>query len=127
MKNTTGYYAGASAIVLLTLDFSATAMPVADLSASQTGNRLVQRVHAGHYAVAQVSGVINGIDPVQRKIAVSHGPVKTFGWPAMTTDFVVDPSIDMATLKSGMKIDFSVQKAEDGPSMVKAIAPATDH
>ena len=127
MKTTTGYYAGAAAIVLLAVGLSATAMPITNLATGATRNRMLQRVHAGHHAVAQSSGVINSIDPLQRKITISHGPVKAFGWPAMTTDFIVDPSVDMETLKSGTKIDFSVQKSEDGPAVVKSLTPATDH
>ena len=127
MSKANSCFAATAAIVLTVLSLPAGAISVTNLAAVRTDQRPFQFVHAGHHHAAQASGVINGINSEQRKINLSHGPIKAFGWPAMTMDFAVDPSVDLGGLKPGMKVDFSVTKAADGSAVVATVTPATEH
>ena len=121
------YFTITSVIALTVLSLPAGAISAAKLAAVRTDQRPFQLAHAGHHHAAQASGVINSVDPGQHKINLSHGPTKAFGWPAMTMDFAVDPSIDLSGLKPGMKVDFSVAKEADGSAVVETVTPATEH
>jgi Cu/Ag efflux protein CusF len=63
---------------------------------------------------AHATGTVNSIDPAQHKINVSHQPIPAIGWPAMTMDFAVAPSVDLSRIKPGSRVDFSLQKGKGG-------------
>ena len=126
MSKANSYFAVTAAVVMTALSQPAGAVSGANPVATQPDQRPFQLVHAGHHQAAQASGVINSVDPGQHKINLSHGPIKAFGWPAMTMDFAVDPSVDLTPLKPGMKVDFSVAKEADGSAVVETVKPATD-
>jgi Cu/Ag efflux protein CusF len=50
---------------------------------------LRQVVHEGHAGATKASGTVDAVDTAKRKITVSHGAIKSLGWPAMTMDFAV--------------------------------------
>src|ERR1035437_466174 len=58
-------------------------------------------------------GTINAVDVSNHKLKITHGPVSVLNWPGMTMDFVVAPTIDLATIKPGMKISFTLSRADD--------------
>ena len=61
-----------------------------------------------HEATGKVESVTD------KEIVLSHGPVKSLGWPAMTMPFKL-PHPDMArTLKPGDTVQFQFRRAEDG-------------
>ena len=64
-------------------------------------------------AVAGV-GVINSIDKKERKVNISHEPIKAIGWPAMKMDLKVCKGIDLDHVKAGETVDFKIAKGEDG-------------
>lgn len=81
-------------------------------------------VHEGHAGAAQASGVVNSVDAAQRKVNLSHGSIKQLGWPAMTMDFPVSTDVDMATLKPGMKINFTLVRGNGGAWTVDTAKPS---
>jgi Cu/Ag efflux protein CusF len=82
-----------------------------------------QMAHAGH-AHAQATGTVNSVDAAAHKLNVSHGPIPTIGWPAMTMDFVVAPSVDLRGIQPGNRINFTIEQGDDGMYVIQSITPA---
>ena len=70
------------------------------------------------------TGTVNAIDLSAHKINVSHQPIPSIGWPAMTMDFAVAPSVDISRIKPGSRIDFSLEKGKDGMYQVETLQRA---
>jgi Cu/Ag efflux protein CusF len=79
--------------------------------------------HAGHDD-AHGTGTVNSVDPAQHKINLSHQPIPDIGWPVMTMDFPVAPSVDLTTIQPGSRVNFTIEKGKGGMYEIKAIAPA---
>ena len=73
---------------------------------------------------AHASGTVNKVDAAQHKINVSHTPIPAIGWPAMTMDFSVAPSVDLSRIKPGSRVDFSIEKGKDGMYEIRSLQPA---
>lgn len=72
----------------------------------------VAAVSAGDQHMA--SGVIKGVKLEQKKLTISHGPIKALGMEGMTMDFsVYDPAM-LTDVKEGQKVSFSVEKDRSG-------------
>lgn len=83
----------------------------------------VQPVHDdGSHAHA--TGTVNSVDAAQHKVNVSHQPISALGWPAMTMDFAVAPSVDLSRIKHGTQINFSLEKGKGGMYEVDTLQPA---
>jgi len=82
----------------------------------------MQMAHAGQ-ADGHGSGTINTVDIATRKINVTHGPITELGWPAMTMDFAVAPSVDLRALRPGMKVNFTIEQGQAGP-VIQSVTPA---
>ncbi|MFA7276671.1 MAG: copper-binding protein [Pseudobdellovibrionaceae bacterium] len=61
----------------------------------------------------QGTGVIKSVDTASHKIIVVHDPIAELGWPKMTMEFVVDPSIDLSAVHEGDKIRFTLKAKGD--------------
>jgi Cu/Ag efflux protein CusF len=83
----------------------------------------VQLVHDGG-SDAHATGTVNSIDAAQHKINLSHTPIPSIGWPAMTMDFAVAPSVDLTRIKPGSRVNFSIQKGKGGMYEVQSVQPA---
>ena len=82
----------------------------------------VQLVHEGGND-AHAIGTVNGVDAAQHKINLSHNPIPSIGWPAMTMEFPVAPSVDLSRIKPGARVNFSIQKGKDGLYEVQSVQP----
>ena len=69
----------------------------------------MQMAHAGHND-AHGTGTVNSVDPAQHKVNLSHNPIPEIGWPAMTMEFPVAPSIDLKAIKPGMRVNFTIEQ-----------------
>ena len=83
----------------------------------------MQMAHAGHND-AHGTGTVNSIDATRHKVNLSHSPIPEIGWPAMTMDFPVAPSVDLKTIKAGTRVNFTIEQGQGGMYEIKAIAPA---
>jgi Cu/Ag efflux protein CusF len=88
----------------------------------QRGSNM-QMAHEGHND-AHGSGTVNSVDPAQHKINLSHQAIPDIGWPAMTMDFPVAPSVDLKPVKPGARINFTIEKGQGGMYEINAITPA---
>ena len=84
---------------------------------SATGSQLAQ----ADQAQVQGTGTVNSVDAATRKVNLSHSPIPAIGWPAMTMDFSVAPSVAMAALKPGTKVDFTMKRGNDGMYVIQSI------
>jgi Cu/Ag efflux protein CusF len=89
---------------------------------SQTRGEM-QMAHEGRKD-AHGSGTLNSVDPAQHKVNVSHNPIPEIGWPAMTMDFAVAPSVDLRALKPGTRVNFTMEQGQSGMYQIQAISPA---
>ena len=99
----------------------AEAMPVSDQVPRHGGE--MQMAHAGQND-AHGTGTVNSVDPAQHKINLSHQPIPEIGWPAMTMEFPVAPSIDLKSVKPGARVNFTIEQGQGGMYEIRAIAPA---
>jgi Cu/Ag efflux protein CusF len=83
----------------------------------------MQMAHAGHND-AHGTGTVNSVDPAQRKVNLSHSPIPEIGWPAMTMDFPVAASVDLKPIKSGTRVNFTIEQGPGGMYEIRAISPA---
>ena len=83
----------------------------------------MQMAHAGHNDV-HGTGTVNLVDPAQHKVNLSHSPIPEIGWPAMTMDFPVDPSVDLKAIKPGTRVNFTIEKGQGGMYEIRTITPA---
>jgi Cu(I)/Ag(I) efflux system membrane fusion protein len=71
----------------------------------------------GHHA----SGTLDAINVSDKTITVSHAPVASLKWPAMTMDFVpADPSL-IAGLKPGAQIEFDFKEGKPGEWVISSL------
>ncbi|WP_299733576.1 efflux RND transporter periplasmic adaptor subunit [uncultured Endozoicomonas sp.] len=54
-------------------------------------------------------------------LSITHAPVDEWGWPAMTMDFELSPSVDMTTFDQGQAIRFEVEKTAMGGYQILAV------
>jgi Cu(I)/Ag(I) efflux system periplasmic protein CusF len=75
-------------------------------------------------AHVQGTGTVNSVDAAGHKVNLAHNPIPAIGWPAMTMDFAVAPSVDLKALKPGTRVDFMMQRGGDGMYVIHSITPA---
>jgi Cu/Ag efflux protein CusF len=101
----------------------AAAAPAEDHAPYPQHRSEMQMAHAGHND-AHGTGTVNSVDPAQHKVNLSHNPIPEIGWPAMTMDFPVKPSIDLKTIKPGSHVNFTIEKGQGGMYEIQRITPA---
>lgn len=84
-----------------------------------------QLVHEGHAAV-HATGTVNAVDAAAHKLNISHSAIPEIGWPAMTMDFPVAPSVDIKGLKPGSRVNFMIEKGANGMYEIESVKPAGD-
>lgn len=58
----------------------------------------------------QAEGVLNSIDLENNKINLTHGPVKSLGWPGMTMNFSIKDAAILQGIQPGQKVAFEIVK-----------------
>lgn len=70
------------------------------------------------------TGKINRIDQKAGKANVTHGPIASLGWPAMTMDFDVKDKQGLSQVKPGDNVTFDLAEEKKGHYVITRIAPA---
>jgi RND family efflux transporter MFP subunit len=73
----------------------------------------------GHRA----QGTVAGIDPQAGTLELSHGPVPTLKWPAMTMKFKAANASLLAGLQPGQSVRFEFVERQPGEYLVTSIVP----
>ena len=71
---------------------------------------------------ANATGTITAVNPANHKVTFDHGPIPAINWPAMTMEFAVAPSVDLAKLKTGDKANFTLS-GSGNTYTVQSISP----
>ncbi len=59
-------------------------------------------------------GVVKKVDVAKGSVTISHGAIKSIGWPAMTMTFAVKEKGLLSRLAEGQKVEFDfVQEGSD--------------
>jgi Cu/Ag efflux protein CusF len=72
---------------------------------------------------ANATGTITAVNPANHKITFDHGPIPAINWPAMNMEFAVASAVDLAKLKTGDKVNFTLSGSA-GTYTVQSISPA---
>ncbi len=67
-------------------------------------------------------GTVNSVDAKAGKVNLTHGPMESLGWSAMTMGFSVKDAALLDGIKPGMKVDFELEKV-DGKYRIISITP----
>ncbi len=82
----------------------------------------VQPVRDGG-AETQAVGVAKAVDPARHRITLTHEPIPSIGWPSMTMEFAVAPSVDLGGVKPGARVDFTMEKGKNGQYEIQSVRP----
>lgn len=69
----------------------------------------------------QGKGTINSVDAKAGKINLTHEPIASLGWPAMTMDFEVQDKTLLIHLKPGQKVAFRLIEVHKGKYQIGEI------
>lgn len=88
------------------------------------GSKPVESPKAVPAQVHQGTGTINRIDMNTGKVNITHAPIPSLGWSAMTMDFQTKEKSQLSKLKAGRKVNFELIKGSDGQYLITRITPA---
>ncbi len=86
------------------------------------GSGSMQVAQSGQ-APAQGTGTVNSVDATARKININHDPIPAIGWPAMTMDFAVAPTVDLRAVKPGARVNFQMMQGQGGMYVIQSVTP----
>src|SRR5262249_40259314 len=95
----------------------------AEAQAASPQHSDMRMTHAGAND-AHGTGTAHSVDPAQHTVNLSHTPIPDIGWPAMTMEFPVAPSIDLTAIKPGTRVNFTIEQQPGGMYEIRAITPA---
>lgn len=107
--------------ILLLMAASGTAM--AQEPAMDPAMRNMQPMHGAQSRANAGIGTVNRVDLQNGKVNLTHGPIKSLGWPGMTMDFTVKEKSLLNNIKSGEKVEFNVIKEGPGKFFIDRIKP----
>ena len=74
------------------------------------------------HAAVKLHGVVNSVNTTHGRVNITHDPVPELKWPTMKMNFrAADPAL-LKDVKSGMTVDFEIEKRE-GQYLVTKITP----
>lgn len=71
------------------------------------------------------SGIVRKVDMAAGRVTISHGPIATIPWPAMTMGFAVKDRKMLDHVTVGEKVDFDLVPAGQDQFTVVRITPAS--
>jgi membrane fusion protein, copper/silver efflux system len=78
-----------------------------------------QTPSVGHRA----EGTIESIDPKAGTANISHGPIPSLKWPAMTMEFLLANPALAANIKPGMPVNFEIVERQPGVWVITKLEP----
>lgn len=71
-------------------------------------------MHKMQQAHIEAQATLNTIDLEARTVNVSHEPIPSLGWPAMTMNMATADTLDLEAFESGASVTIHLAKADDG-------------
>jgi len=102
---------------------SSAAMPAMNHAGHGAGHGEIQMVHEGR-ADAHGTGTVTAVNAAQHRVGLQHEPIPAIGWPAMSMEFAVAPSVNLQAIQPGSRVNFSIEKGADGMYVIQSIQPA---
>jgi len=94
-------------------------------SASNSAPALVEPAQAATKSVASVShhaeGAVDSVDAKELTVSISHGPVASLKWPAMTMEFKLANATLLNGLKPGTRLSFEFVERQPGEWVITSI------
>jgi len=90
------------------------ALALAFVLAAAGGTAAAQSTHSA-------TGVVKKIDAPRSTVTLTHDPIKSLNWPAMTMDFRVRDKAGLARLKPDQKIAFELVEEKKGSYVIDRI------
>ncbi len=99
------------ASVFATMAVAACGAPEANKSASTEGEAGTQAAAAAESGAQthSATGTVTGVS--ETEATISHGEIKSIGWPAMTMAFTVDDPVLLKDIKAGDRVSFAFSKS----------------
>ena len=69
------------------------------------------------------TGTIDALDWANAMATITHGPIASLGWPAMTMDFRANDPALLKALKPGEKVDFEIVEKSAGEYVLVRVYP----
>jgi Cu(I)/Ag(I) efflux system protein CusF len=83
----------------------------------------MQMAHDDHNHV-RGTAIVNAVDPTAHKVKLTHSPTAAIGWPAMTMEFLVAPSVDLSAVRPNRRVNFIMVQGPGGMYEILALTPA---
>lgn len=77
--------------------------------------------HADHCGLPVGEGVVTAVDVAKSKVKISHQPIATIGWSAMTMEFGIVKPVDLAAFATGDKVHFLLAAQKDKSYRIAAL------
>ena len=61
---------------------------------------------------ASAIGTVKSVNSVKHSLKLVHQPIKALGWPSMTMEFTVAPSVRLSAIKPGDRIQFMLGRSD---------------
>lgn len=97
-------------------------------TASGAKESLQEGDHSGHVAepakptpLVRAFGVIKTVKSPEKTVTIEHDAIPEIGWPAMTMDFSVAHSVDLASLPTGERVSFAMSEGEDRTFVIQSV------
>ncbi len=87
-------------------------------AAEMKDNNAAAQIHKGQ-------GTVNRIDEKSGKINMTHGPIASLKWPAMTMDFQVKDTTVLKGVTPGQNVAFDVTQTGPTQFVITRIVPGT--
>ncbi|HSC99629.1 MAG TPA: copper-binding protein [Casimicrobiaceae bacterium] len=76
-------------------------MKAMDQTASMDSGKKSEATHSG-------TGIVKGVDPTSGSVTLTHEPIKSLNWSAMTMAFKVQDKKMLEKVKPGEKVHFTL-------------------
>lgn len=121
MKQTTILFTTA-AITALLLTGCAEDGPSTESTGRESGGTRGMQEPAPDGAQHSAEGTINSVDAASDTVNISHEPVTSIGWPAMTMNFqLADPSL-ATRVRPGQRVEFTF-RTDQGSATITDVRP----
>jgi Cu(I)/Ag(I) efflux system membrane fusion protein len=94
--------------------------PASAASAATTPSNAAAVKSAGH----QAEGMVEELDAKAGTVSISHGPIASLKWPAMTMEFKAANAAILQKLKPGSKVRFEFVERAPGEWVITSVKPA---
>jgi len=71
----------------------------------------------------RASGRVDAVDAKSGTATISHGPIESLKWPAMTMDFTLTNASQLAGVASGSEIEFEFVERKPGEYVITRVVP----